>query len=456
MRTSERGSTLLAALFLVIFLAGICAALGAMSVATSRGTRQTQDLHNAAWTAEAGVAYYLSVIEQDVGALNANPAPHDPLPMGEGTFRLVAAEQGSAPGQWTLGVETNVDSIDYRMFAVVGYRQYVIPQGLVVGGTGDPDDVAFKIAGAATMASYDPTVGPSVVNDNAGLWINGSAVMNGNTEIRGDATVTGTLDESTNSDITGEATENGPPSPVDDFSDYAAPLVEAAEASNDNAVLAAMFGAQYQPSDDGSNSGELDIQGGIYVIPPGNYNLSGLSIGAGASVTFDTIGGPSTVVITGDGDQGMMNIEGGSTVQVNPGGTSNGLMTVLGENTSMAVTSTSSFGQAIGDPYNAGYSQIISAGGTGTVSVTGRAQVYGRLGAPNLDLSVGGAASWFGAAVVRTATLAGSNTFSPKFMIDEGLQGSVLTDPEQFEVYTRWRDVPAPPTEGGTEVGGSL
>lgn len=439
----EEGSALLASLVMIVILAGMCSALQMSSVVTFKATQETIDLQDAARNAESGLAYYLTQLELDQDTFVNDPAPRTPQPLGEGSFQLVESTPEGTPGVWELGIESTVDGIDYRTVAVVGFRRLEIPHGIVVAGTGSDTDVTLTMSGNAELASYDPTVGTSTIRDNAGMWVNGSLALNGTADVMGEAAATGTITAGSNTSISGDTLQGGPTIPVDTFEDVAEPLIASTKASNDNDTLAKLFGAQWTPVAGSENYGDLVITGGDYVIPAGDYRIRSLRIEGQANVTFDTSGGSTNLVFVGDG-MDPLTVTGQSNLWIDAGGTDNGLMTVLGENSSFLVESGSTFGQEVTDSYNAGYSQIVSAGGAGSVSVKGTSNVFGRLGAPNLDLELAGSATWYGGAVVQTATLSGSSKSSPKFMVDEGLQGTVMTDPDSFEVYTRWRETTAP------------
>ena len=73
------------------------------------------------------------------------------------------------------------------------------------------------------------------------------------------------------------------------------------------------------------------------------------------------------------------------------------------------------------------------------MEVSSQASAYGRLYAPDRDLSVGGNGAWYGSAAVRTLTLSGG-TGEPLFAVDESAQGAFRTDPTEFELYARWPD----------------
>ncbi len=255
MNTREQGFALLTALFMVVVLAGMCFALQMTSVALFRAAEQKLDLQESAYAVDSGVAYYITQLELDNQIFVNEPAPHAPLALGRGTFQLLDAIPGGA-GEWELGLSSNVDGIDYRLRGIVGYRQLTIPQGLVINGTGDPTDVTLTITGAAEVASYDPTAGPTTQNSDAGLWVNGSVVLNGTADVQGDATATGTISVASGSSISGSISENGDEIPVDSFESMAAPIIADSRVSNDNAQLNAIFGSSWHPIGGPDNFGD--------------------------------------------------------------------------------------------------------------------------------------------------------------------------------------------------------
>ena len=127
-----------------------------------------------------------------------------------------------------------------------------------------------------------------------------------------------------------------------------------------------------------------------------------------------------------------------SSLLLDSGGTENPLLTVLGPNTDFSVSSGSEFGRDVSNPHGAGYSQIISAGGVGSIALSSHSTVYGVLNAPTHTLGIEGGSRWFGSALVQRLNLSGSGGNTPQFGVDESTQGSILTDPTNFEVYARW------------------
>ncbi len=445
MLNQKRGSILVAVLFLVITVGGFAAALFQLTLPEHRASSESFDNTLAFRAADSGVGYYLAQLNLDENYFALNPAPHVAIPVGDGIFALESAlpyesENGM---EWALVIVGHYDRGDYRLGAAFGNRLLEFPGGLVVAGTGDPDDLVLELGPATMVTEYDPEDGPPLMPGtdpgNVDVRVNGGASLSFFATVEGNVTATGSVSLGMAANITGTLTENAPETPIDDrLVPIANGLLDSSKQGNDNDLLASIFGDQWNPVDGDENYGDLILDGGEYVVPSGVFRFRRLELNGGATVTFDTSLGPSKIIYVGGQDHNDLSVKDDSSLVVDPGGTSNGLLTILSPDSDFEVTGQSVFGQAVGDPYNAGYSQIISAGGDGSydrIKVHQDSAVFARMYAPNHKLEMTWNSAWYGSAVVRTALIMGDQTV---FAADRGEQGRTLNP--DFEVFARWRD----------------
>ncbi len=449
----QEGSVLLLVTVVLLMLGGFMTALLSTTFAYQRTSLEGLDRELAFRNAESGVSYYIGRLSQDPFYFATYPAPHSPVTIGDGSFKVETSEPGPEENQWKVLINGTCRDVTYGLNAIISYRRISFPRG-IVAGRGNPSDMAFDIRGKSSVFSYDPANGPPDPNNPGNETkngVNGSLNLNGGSKIHGDVNATGTVTNDGTSEITGTLTENGEETPIDPIESLFDHLMTTSQASNDNAVLAGIFGAQWTPVADGQNYGNLIVTGGNYVVPSGTYRFRRLEVLNGATVTFDTSGGSSQIVYVGSGaGTGTLNdliLGNGSELLIDTGGTQNGLVTVLGLECDFAIGQNSIFGQCVNDPNNAGYSQIVSLGADNSsdvISVGSGAVAYGRLYAPGHDLQLSGNATWYGSAVVNSISILGSVAGAALFGIDMGLTGVYLTDPTCFEVFARW-----PATAGG-------
>lgn len=432
----QRGSALVATMVFIVVLGGMTAALSMLSVSSHRSARQSLELRKASRAAESALGYFVLQLEIDPNYFATNPAPQAPLPVGNTMFRLDAVTPGAGDNDWQVDVITTSDFVDYRVIAMIVDEELTIPGGMVLAGTGDPADDILNMNGASRFASYDPAVGTAVLNDNASIVANGSFSLKGTALIIGDAIASGWISSVGPSGVTGARIEVADEIPIDPYEVVIDPVAAASVTTNDNGNMNGVFGAGWTSVPGPDNSGDLSLSGGSYTLTAGTYRVRNLAIESGTDLTLDTSGGPITFVCTGSVD-----VDSGSTVQIDAGGTENGLVTVLEDGVPFTVQGGSSFGQEAGGSESAGYSQILSTGGSGDINCQGGSSVWARVAAPTRDLFVGGSSTWYGSAVARTANLIGSG---PKFFIDESRAGTVVGSTGEYEVAARWRGVVSP------------
>ncbi len=441
----RKGSILILAVFLTLLVGGLTAGVLSISFASQKTAKESMSREMAFRAAESGMGYYLVQVLSQSTYFATYPAPHAAKTTDRGSFQLVQSQQLTG-NQWELRINGSYDGVTYSLNGVVGPKRIRFPNGIVVVGTGDPSDVVFNVAGGSDVGSYNPAAGaydPSDPDDHVSIGANGSLNVSGSSTVYGDVTSSGTVSEDAGSDVTGTVEENAPSTEIDDIDPIVTNAVTSSKAANNNAALAAIFGAQWSPVAGPENYGNLIINTpGTYVIPAGTYRFRRFEVHNGANVIFDTSGGPSKLVYVGAGKgTGIMNdliVDGASSVKINPNSTTNGLLTVLGPDCDFKVSGSSVFGQAIGDTNNSGYSQIISLGGdtsSDDIVVSGGSTVYGRLYAASHLFNLGSNSTWYGSALARTITLAGSNS---TFAVDEGTTGNVLIDPTDVAILARW------------------
>jgi hypothetical protein len=434
------GSILIIVTVLTILIAGLTAAVVATSFAFQRTSLEMLERELAFRASDSGGAYYLSKLMADSDYFDSNPAPHAPVVMKEASFTLESVDE-VGNGQWHLLLRGNVGGTTFPLNTVLGHRQIQMPDGIVAVGTGSPSSTVLQLTGSR-VDSFDPADGaydPSNPGEDANVAARGSINLSSST-VYGDATATGTSTEDGSSRIEGDLEENVPDFAVDDIDPIVYDAMNESRTANDNSRLAAIFGSQWTPLAGSENYGNLIVTTNTtYVIPAGTYRFRRFEVRNGASVRFDTSTGPARLIYVGSGaGTGTGNdliVTGGSSVKVANGGTTNGLLTVLGPDCDFAITSNAVFGQSTDDPNNAGYTQIISLGGntsSDNITASGGAKVYGRVYAAAHVFTVDGA-SWYGSALTRTVNVRNST-----FAVDLGSLGTTLNDPSSYQVLARW------------------
>lgn len=442
-KAARRGRTaLLAGAFVLTLIGALSAAYQASSVSSLPASTETLGQEPATRAAHTGVAYYLDQLRLDGGYFTSNPAPHEARRTGDGSFQLQSAEKSG--DAWKIVVVGRVGESTHRTAATLGPPVVRIPAGIVTSGAGETKDVSLELGRDALLASYDPDVGPfgaANVGKAAKISIRGSLKLAFMSSVFGDLSASGKLLHGDPLSITGTLTEDAPQPKVEDIDPIVKAVFESSRASNDNTRLAKIFGDQWKPRLLGSYGDLVVEEPGTYVIPTGTYRFRRFEIGEGATVVFDTSSGPSVVVYIGAGKgmgrEDVLTVHGGSSVLIDPGDTTNGLLTVLGPGAGFKAADGSVFGQAVGEAESAGYSRIISISVGGTTSAddilaTGGSKVYGRVYATGHDLTVTEQSEWHGSAVVRSLGI--ENGF---FAVDIGGLGSTLETKREVELLAR-------------------
>lgn len=430
--TNERGSALLAALVMVVVIGGMCAVIQVATLSTHRAANLSSDLNRAAHTARSALGYYAHRLELDHDYFVNHPE-HASIPLGDTSFRLESAVPGGSLNEWIVVITAVANQVEYRIHGVIDADELEFPQGLVLGGTGDPDDVILEMNGGTRFGSYDPAVGTGTLNENASVWANGSIDLKGSATINGDVFASGTISAVGSAGVSGDEAEGAVDFPIDPFEEYAAEIATGSIASNNNGALPAVFGARWNPVAGPGSPGNLNLNGGNFVLGAGTYLMRNVTISGGAQLLLDTTGGPITLVVTGPAG---MTLSSGSQVRIQAGATTNGVTTVLGAGCGFTVQGGSLYGQEVAHLDAAGYSNILSAGPGGLIQAQGGSRVQARLAAPSRDFFVGGDSTWLGSAMARTARFIGSG---PKFLVDESILGRIILPSDEYVVETSWR-----------------
>jgi len=437
-REGRKGSVLAVVLVAVVALAGLIGALSSVSVSYSKASASPSDREGAYQAAQSGVAYYLARLGLNENYFTASPAPHAPIDVGAGSFELLTATLASQ-GVYNVVLQGTQDGTSYLLAAAVGREPVKLPPGISVTGTGNKTSQVLTTSSGAKIASYDPDFGaynPASPGDNVQITVNGTAKLTG-TNVYGDVTTQGSIINSS-STITGTSITNSPPEDFDDIDPLVNQLMASSKVANNNAVLAGIFGTKWTPIAGTQKYGDLIVNGGTYTVPPGIYRFRKLEIKGGATVTFSTTTGPSTICYVGSGagtgTGNDLTIAAGSKLLVGNGATSNGLMTVLGIDCDFSVATGGVFGQSTTDPNNAGYTQVISLGGNASSdNFTVAGTVYARLYAAAHAVSVTG--KMYGSALARTVSI-GTNGL---FAYDEGYLGTTLpANSDEVTVMATW------------------
>ena len=426
------GSALIVVAILVMLIGALSAAFQVMSITYFRSSSSSTEHQLAVLAAESGAAYYIKHLQVDPDYFATNPPPLAPLPVGAASFQVESATPVSV--LWKVVIVGKYAQDTYRLGTILGKPFIAVPRGLVIGGAGGPpSDVMFTMTQDSLMATYDPTAGPFdplTAGDGANIAMNGSMNMENAGSIRGGVSLTGTLVTGDPLNISGGLTENATEQIVADIDPYVIQVLNDSQAANDNAALASIFGGMYSDSTPaGENYGSLVVNdGGTYVVPAGTYRFKKFEVRQGSTVIFDTSAGDVNLVYIGAGQgTGAGNdliVTQSSSVKIDPGGTENNLLTVLGTDADFKVKGGSLFGQAIGDENNAGYSQIVSMGGnfsSDDIKASTGSSVYGRVYAAGHMMTIELGSTWYGSALVGEAVV-NAGTFA----IDIGTLGADL------------------------------
>ena len=439
----RQGSVLILVTIVTFLVGAFVAALYSTTFAYMESSKVRLNNEMAYQAAESGAGYYLVKFAADSDYFTSNPAPHASMAVGNGAFELQSATPTGMANHWQIVIRGTADGTSFRQNVVLGHKRIRIPDGVVMVGTGDPSDVALSLASGSKVGSYDPADGaynPSAPGNNGNAAVNGSVTMTGTSIVYGDVNAEGTSTEDLSSDITGTLTENTAPTEIDDIDPIVNNAMTASKTSNNNAVLGGIFGSQWTAVASSQNYGNLIVSTpGTYVIPSGVYRFRRFEVKTGVTVIFDTAGGPSKLAYVGSGSgtgTGNDLIVNGGNVKIDPQGTGNGLLTVLGVDCDFAVSNNSIFGQAVGDTNNGGYSQIISLGGNTSsddITISTGSKVYGRIYAAAHKFTMSGSSYLYGSVLTRTASITAST-----IAIDEGSLGNGLVDPSNYQILARW------------------
>ena len=361
MGNSRRGIALLMVVFVMTALAGVSAALVSTSLFRHASARTAYELEHAFEAAQTGIDLALFEIQRstDYGADGvgntsgtlvgkAYTVTIDPPFAGTGEYTLESV--GEFAGV-TQGIEVVV-STDIKL-------------GVGLFGTD-----ALELNGNYMVDSYDGAAGTyasQVVGDHAG----GDAVLgsNGDITLGGDAVwgsvvpgPTGTITGDTSS-VSGSTAPSGSVETMDPVV-YAPPIGSSGPYSAGSSTLT---GGSYR-YDSMSMSGDvLTIDGAVVLYIDGSVNFTGQS-----SIVITP--GSTLMIYHGSGDFDM---SGGAVVNENQ------------------------------DPSNV----TLFSASTTSIDITGSAEFYGLIYAPEADFKSAGNSEIYGAVIAGTITLSGSGSF---------------------------------------------
>ena len=442
-RHNQEGSTLVVVMMLMILLGGLAAAYQSVTWHQGRAARSSMATEFALRAAESGVAYFLSEYRADPSYFTLNPAPLCAQSMGDANFRL---ESATAFGiEWDAVIVGSSDGIEYPLAATFGPSLVIIPPRLQVTGDGSPGNVALDLQNSTIVGSYDSTIAafdPGAPLDTT-IQVDGSVILENTSTAYGDVEASGTLVSGSTSNVTGTFTASSTPSEVEDIDLLVVAQLDASKTANDNSNLSTIFGAAWTPIAGTENYGDLILSSGTYVVPPGTYRFRRLELSGSAVITFDTSSAPSTLVYVGEGagtgSGNDLTLDQGSKIQIDAGGGSNGLLTVLGPDADLVMTNGSVLGQEVTDNGSGGYHQIVSLGGNGSsdkISLNQLSQAYGRLYAVAHEMTLNNSSAWFGSAIVKSATLSNAAQFA---VDSDSLGGGLAVPGGELGVLATWR-----------------
>ena len=439
-RTPEQGSTLIIVMMLMMLLGGFVIALQSVSWHRSRAARVALAEESARLAAESGIAYFLAECRADEDFFRNQPAPHAPRTFGGSTFVLDSAD--AIATDWNLVLTGLSDGVSVTVAATLGSATISIPTELKLAGTGDSEDTALTIDSGSIVGAYDGAVESfdALSPSDGEVHVAGSLEILNSSTSYGDVTLSGDLEAGIPSSVSGTLTENGTVSATDDIDAIVDDHLTRSKAANDNANLTAIFGASWTPIAGTENYGDLIISGsGTYVIPAGTYRFRQINITGGATVIFDTSTAPSTLTFVGGGTETTNDflLENSSKIQIDAGGSSHGLTTVMAEACDLRIDDGSQFGQEINATSSSGYHQLIgkSRNGTDFAEVLNQSEFYGRFHAVSHGLQLSGQSKWYGSAVAKTAQVLNTSTFA----IDTSAQGTGLPIAGERRVVASWR-----------------
>jgi len=192
-RAARRGAALLIALILAVAMAGLCTALLAVNITTSRSRVQGQGTQRAFYAAEAGLSD--GFMKMTEGLLKVGKgqtawigSADDPIAMGNSTYFVEIQSQGS---RGYLLSSTGVDDKDQaRLGLLLGKKPDGFFQWAAFGSDGvtlDQNSFIDSYDSAEGTWESQVTGGHDFANEKGNVGSNGDILVKSNTEIHGDA-----------------------------------------------------------------------------------------------------------------------------------------------------------------------------------------------------------------------------------------------------------------------------
>jgi hypothetical protein len=406
---SERGSTSVLALFLVVALGGLSVGLVQESAAGRSAVLRQETSLRALEIAEAAITRAESEIRSqvDLGTDGVGVVSGE---FGGGAYEVtvapdpVSADRFVLRAKGTHGLSTRRIEVGVRRRAKALFAEGLFSKdSLVVNGDQATDAYDSRLGSYASQAVNSDAGGPYAMQGGH-LGSNGSVELIGSANyVRGNA-IAGPLHETV---LSGSPMVTGDMIPRDEEIEVAPTPkseFEAAVASNANGTWTVAAGSvAYDPA---RMSLRVDAHA-VVVLAGGTYFFSDLTLKAGATLR---VTGPVKIYATGSVDLG-----GGAVV--NTTGASTNLLLYV-------------------HPYALPSAHPPS---TTEVKVAGHPQAAMGLYAPDVPLTISGGSEFFGAAVASEITLNG-NTF---FHYDVALGSVGVTKGSTFErLY--WREISPP------------
>lgn len=366
--------------------------------------------------------------------------------MGRGKFQVMSVAKDT-PTQWTTLVVGSGTAHDYRLGVTIGPTIVDIPNSLTLSGNGDDSDDILEIESNAIVSNYTP-VGGAVPSLNSPGWaagfLNGSAELEGSARFDGDLSTTGSIDG--DSRVTGSTTEGTAANPISNVDDLILDYIDRTSTTNDNATLAAVFGARWNAIASADNYGDLYVDSGTHVIPAGTYKVRRFEVSDGATVTFDTSAGPVVFIYIGDpGGSSHRNdliVTNRASVLVDPGGSTNGVKLLMGPDTDLRVTDQGTLGLNLDSADSSGAVQIIgwSQGSpAGEIEIDDDSRLFARAHTTGHDWEIEDGSSWYGSGFARTLEAEGTSRGGGTVIgLDESTLGTTFEDHTKPIIHAVW------------------
>ena len=406
----DRGSALAVALVILVMAAALLIPLAALTTTHRQSAANLLDRELARRAAESGVAYFYAQFGADPSYFDSLTAPTADFTMGESSFSLDVLTAGTLPRQWEITVIGRHQTQEYELTAALGQVGTVFE----VTGVGSDSTTVLTLDNDSTLAGYNSAVSSYSGGSQATeVAVNGEVYIDDNSTVTGDVSAWGAIVTEDGGNVSGTESENQAVFPWQDRDAAATYWIDRSRDANDNGNLVTVFGGAYTPIAGAENYGDLTVSSGSYRVPPGVYRIRNLELSSSARVTFETDTGPTTLVVVGDGST-QLRVYGGAELEIDPGGSSNPLTTVLGPELVVSIFS-AKFGEVAGDTRDSSwYHHILAPIGTGSALMFrahGGSEVWGRLYAPSRSVLIDGS-TWYGTLTAEQVEINNTGIFA--------------------------------------------